>query len=330
MNLFYKKCSLFLLITFCAGASCFAEAQVRILGVGNSFTRNSMRFLPQIIKSDTDISADVAYAYIGGCPLDKHVTLADAHEADPAKGKQYGYNMNGESIGRNLSLKEILLDGEWDYITIQQVSSKSYKIETFYPYAERLIDYIRQYAPDAEIVIHETWAHSIDSHRVKAWDLLPDDMYAKLHAAYGQIGEEFGLRIVPVGTAYQNAKKHPLWDYQASNFDPKSVTYPKDKDNLPDASKSLHSVFHWKKNKDGEMYVGNDGFHANQNGEYLGGLVWYEFFFGQDAREVSYKPERITEEQAVSLREAAHETVQALEPETAEPAKAVAASAAGF
>lgn len=305
----YRKIVLLLLVTYFSGALSAAEAPIRILGVGNSFTRNSMRYLPQILESKPEITADVAYAYIGGCSLDKHVTLAEAHEADATQGNQYSYNMNGKTIQKNVSLKEMLQDGEWDYVTIQQVSSKSYKIESFYPYAERLINYIKKYAPDAEIVIHETWSHSIDSHRVKNWNLTPDAMYDKLHAAYAQVGEEFDLRIIPVGTAYQNAKKLPLWDYQPTTIDTKALVYPEDKHGLPDESKSLHAIFSWSKNKEGDMYVRNDGFHAGKYGEYLGALVWYEFFFNQDAREVTYKPDGFSEEQAVSLRGVAHETV---------------------
>ncbi|MDQ8196062.1 DUF4886 domain-containing protein [Coraliomargarita sp. SDUM461004] len=307
----YKKILFFLLISLSAGTLSAGEAPLRILGVGNSFTRNSMRYLPQIIKSNPDLSADVAYAYIGGCPLDKHVSLAEAHELDATKGKAYLYNMNGEDIRKQVPLKEMLEDGEWDYITIQQVSSKSFKIDTFYPYTERLIAYIKQYAPDAEIVIHETWAHSIDSYRVKSWGLKPDAMYADLHAAYAQVAEEFGLRVIPVGTAFQNAKKEALWDYQPTTIDTKTLVYPADQYNLPDQSKSLHKIFYWRKNNEGNMYVANDGYHAGKYGEYLGALVWYEFFFNADAREVSYKPNDFSDEQAVSLRQVAHETMHA-------------------
>ncbi|MBC2603807.1 DUF4886 domain-containing protein [Puniceicoccus vermicola] len=285
------------------------DGKIRILGVGNSFTRNAMRFLPQIVASEPSVEADVAYAYIGGCPLDKHVKLAEAHEANPEDGKKYSYNMNGKTIQKNVSLKEMLQDGIWDYVTIQQVSTKSYKIETYYPYAEKLIDYIHQYAPDAEIVIHETWPHSIDSYRYTDWGLDPKEMYEKLHAAYTQVAEEYGLKLIPVGTAFQNAKESPVWDYEATDIDVKTLVYPEDKDNLPDQSKSLHNVFFWRKNKEGEWYVGNDGFHANQNGEYLGGLIWNEFFFGIDPTTVTFAPKGMTEEQKTSLQEIAKETV---------------------
>lgn len=175
--------------------------------------------------------------------MDRHVTLAEAHESNPEKGNDYRYSINGQTVNPKTSLKQMLLDGQWDYITIQQVSSKSYKIETYYPYTEKLIDIIRRYSPNSTIVIHETWSHSIDCGRVKAWNLTPDDMYALLHAAYGQIAEEFKLDIIPVGTAFQNAKQRPLWDYAATTTDMSALSYPEDKNRLPDPSKSLHSTF---------------------------------------------------------------------------------------
>ncbi len=304
----YRVTLLFLTISV-SGLCHAADSHLRILGVGNSFTRNATRYLPALVDADPAVSVEVGLAYIGGCPLDKHVNLADAHEADSSKGCSYKYSINGKTVKNNASLKEMLLDGEWDYITIQQVSTKSYKIDSYYPYAERLINYIKQYAPDAEIIIHETWSHSIDSYRAREWGLDPDVMYTQLHAAYRQIGEEFGLQIIPVGTAFQNAKKQPHWDYQATEVDVKALHYPEDKDNLPDQSKSLHSIFSWAKSKDGQWSVKNDGFHANRNGELLGSLVWYEFFFNKDARDLSYQAEWLSADQMESLASVAHDTV---------------------
>lgn len=187
---------------------------------------------------------------------------------------------------------------------------QSPKIETYYPYAGELIAYIHHYAPQAEIIIHETWSHSIDSYRNLEWGIHPDDMYADLHAAYAQIAREFGLRVVPVGTAFQNARATPMWDYQPTTIDVKTLRYPQDKDNLPDQSRSLNSNFFWRKNDDNIWTLRNDGFHANANGEYLGGLVWYAFFFGADPRHINYSPPTLTEAQAASLRTIAYKTVQ--------------------
>ncbi|WP_309384576.1 DUF4886 domain-containing protein [Cerasicoccus frondis] len=297
-----------------AVASLNAEVEkVKILGVGNSFTNNANKYLAKIYDSVDSADADIGTAFIGGCSLDRHVKHAKEHEADPNTGNEYEYRLDWEMQGENLSLKEMLLAEDWDYITIQQVSTKSYKEESFYPYTEELIDYIRQYRPDAEIVVHETWSHSVNSYRAKDWKLDPDKMYEKLHANYAKIANEHGLRVIPVGTAFQNARATEMWDYQVDDFDSKNhdLTYPEDKNSLPDTSKSLNNDYYWKKGKDGNWFVVNDGFHANTAGEYLGALVWFEFFSGVDARTVPYKPDSLTDAQAASLRDIAHATVVA-------------------
>lgn len=300
-----------LLLTILPVAIYASDSATQILGIGNSFTQNAANYLPQIIKFSPEVEADVALAVISGSPLDKHVTLAKAHEANPESGNKYHFFMNHSLLKNGASLKEILQEREWDYITIQQVSTKSYKIDTYYPYAGELIAYIRQYAPNAEIVIHETWSHSIDSYRFKKRGLHPDDMYAQLHDAYKQIGNEYGLRVIPVGTAFQEAKKQPLWDYKPTEIDVSQLSYPEDKDNLPDESKSLHKIHFWQKDKEtGNRKLINDGYHAGKYGEYLGSLVWYEFFFGKDARELTHVPKGFTMEQVISLRKIAHETMQ--------------------
>lgn len=294
---------------------CSAEdGVVRILGVGNSFTVNSMKFIPKIVANDPEIKAEIGGAIIGGCPLDKHVRLAKEHEADPSKGNEYRYTLDGANFKTGVSLKEILLDRKWDYVTIQQLSTKSYKPETYTPYTGELLGYIRKYAPQAEIVIHETWSHSVNSYRNTEWKLNPDDMYDKLHAAYAAISKEYGLRVIPVGTAFQNARATPMFDEELTDVDVNSLNYPEDKDRLPELKNSLNHVFSWRKNKEGEWFVGNDGFHANHNGEYLGGLVWYGFFFEKDPRKVSFQPSTLTDEQAASLRDIAHQTLNAASP----------------
>lgn len=300
-----------LLFTIAVGLSAETET-IKVLGVGNSFTRNATKYLPEVFAASPD-QADIGAAIIGGCSLDRHVKHAKEHEADPNTGKHYAYLLNGEKVKGGTSLKEILLAEDWDYITIQQVSTKSFKEETFYPYAKELIDYIRQYRPVAEIVIHETWSHGVNSYRNKEWGLDPDEMYAQLQANYAKVAAENGLRVIPVGTAFQNARATDMWGSEPDGFDPKDndLTYPEDKDNLPDMSKSLTYDYSWRKNKEGKWFVNSDGFHANRNGEYLGGLVWYEFFTDGDAREITFKPESMSDAQAQSLKNIARQTVQA-------------------
>jgi len=286
--------------------------KVRILGVGNSFTQNATTYLTEIIKADPSLSADVGVAYIGGCSLERHTVVAKANEANPddPKGKAYNYVLNAKTVKKSVSLKDILRDGPWDHITIQQVSTGSWKEETFYPYARELVDYLKRYAPDATIVVHETWSHRIDCPRTKQWKMSPEEMYEKLHANYAKIAGELSAQVIPVGTAFENAKKLPLWQYEPpADFDPATLVYP----NLPDQSKSIHYGYSWQTDpKDKEKKVLRmDGFHAGRPGQFLGGLVWYEFFFHKDARANPFLPAKMTEEEAKSLREVAHQTMEA-------------------
>jgi len=305
-----KRIKQFCLFLFIASAAFGADAEtIRILGVGNSFTYNCVRFLPSVARSAGQVNVEVGWAIDPGSSLEEQITHAMAHESNIEEGKVYAYKVNHQSISKEASLKTILQDRKWDYITIQQVSSKSFEAESYYPHVSQLLNYIKKYAPEAEVVMNETWAHSVDSHRVDAWNLFPEEMYRQLHAAYTEVAAKYGLRLIPVGTAFEHAKATPMWNYQATTIDVDQLKHEEGVDNLPDESKSLHTIFRWQKKKNGEWFVRNDGFHASMNGQYLGALVWYAFFFDQDPREVTYRPRQISEEQAASLREIAYRTV---------------------
>lgn len=134
----------FFLISFSLTLGAGETRVVHVPGIGNSFTVNSMKFLPDIVASDPEIKGEIAGAILGGCPLDKHVRLANEHVADSSKGNDHTYKLNGQNLKTDISLKEILQDQEWDVVAIQQVSTKSYKLGTYTPYAGEMIKYIRK------------------------------------------------------------------------------------------------------------------------------------------------------------------------------------------
>lgn len=303
---FITLCSIVLALVFSVRAA-EEKKKVRILGIGNSFTVNATKFLPQIFKSDKDIDIDIAFAQIGGCSLERHVNVFTTNEKEPdnPKGKIYGYKLNSEKYQNGKSLKEVLQDGKWDYVTIQQVSWKSPDSKSYMPFAKQLYDYIKKYQPDTTIVFHETWAY--EKEPKKNFD--QDSMYKNLHASYGKIAKELDVAIIPVGTAFQNARKLPLWTFEPlKDFDEKSVNYP---DKLPVTGKSLNRGYYWRtdsKDKTKKV-VANDTHHASQAGEYLGGLVWYKFFTGKSPLKITYKPAALSQEQADSLKKVADEVV---------------------
>jgi hypothetical protein len=281
-----------------SSSTALAGKQVKVLGIGNSFTVNSYTFRQPLNDTDPQNQLIMSMAVIGGCPLEKHVHLAQLHEKNPSdpEGKPY----DGKS------LKEMLLADKWDFVTIQQFSVISADINTYRPYAKQLCDYIKKYCPSAKIVVHETWAYrSDDPQFTPGKDSL--DMYRKLHAAYHTIAAELGnLPIIPSGTAFQNALQRPDWTYQPDkNFDFKNATPP----TLPNQQHSLHAGWFWAKDEKGKSFLAFDGHHAGPAGEFLAALVWREIFLGIDVRKNTFKPEGMTEADAAILRQVAHATV---------------------
>ena len=278
--------------------------KLKVFAVGNSFSANAMRFLPQIVSSVKGCEIIAINAYIGGCPLEKHLNLARMHEADPnnLEGKPYPFE------GGNFSLKELLLKEEWDIITIQQASHFSYKPETYRPFAKELCDYIRKYRPEAEMAVHETWAYRADNANSFNESFSNADMYRELALAYDGIAKELGIkRMIPVGDAFQLVDEIPGQTFvKDSSFDQAKAVKPA----LPKQSPSLHVGWFWGS----DDILRYDHGHANVRGEYLGGLVWFGELFGKDPRKVKFVPEGIQKDDAKFLREAAFRTVNGEKP----------------
>jgi hypothetical protein len=287
-------------VAFCVAARAETK-EVKVLAVGNSFSANALRHFGDIVKASGNTTLALN-AMIGGCDFERHMRHADAFEADPNAPE-------GRPYPGKKSLKELLTTQKWDYVTIQQASPKSFKPETFHPHADRLIAYIKKYAPQAEIVIHQTWAYRDDHPYWGLTNFNHDVMYKGVRAAYDGLAKDTGFRLVPCGDAMEAARLDPAWGKFVPDpaFDPKTAVYPA----LPKNEKrSLHGGYSWKKDaKTGEHRLGLDKFHANTQGEYLQGCVWLEFFFGQSAVGNTFVPKGMTPEDAAILQRVAHRVV---------------------
>ena len=99
---------------------------MNILAIGNSFSQDATRYLHRIARSD-GFDLKVTNLYIGGCSLERHFRNMLSED------KAYGLESNGEITGFFVSLKEALLNRNWDYITIQQASHFSPDYNTYHP-----------------------------------------------------------------------------------------------------------------------------------------------------------------------------------------------------
>lgn len=278
---------------------------LKVLAIGNSFSGNASRYLNDIIKAAGDCKMIFGHAMIGGCPLDKHYNLAMKNEENPEDpmGKPY------KAGGKKLSLKEMLQSDKWDVVTIQQYSMYSFKPETYRPFSKDLYAYIKKYAPQAEVVFHQTWPYREDDPLFKD-GFTREKMYQDLTKAYYSTAKEIGIkRVIPVGDAFKLASESPEGKFEKDpNFDYKNPEHPK----LPDQAHSLNVGYSWKKdnkNPEAKPKLGYDGHHANMAGQFLGGCVWYEFLFGGDVTRNSFKPKEMSDEEAKFLRRIAHQIV---------------------
>ena len=125
---------------------------MNILSIGNSFSQDAQRYLHGIAKSDGYV-LNAFNLYIGGCPLSLHYRNMISEE------RAYLLEMNGESTGFKVSLKEALLNRDWDVVTVQQASRMSTNYETYQPYLNEIVAFVKQCVPKAKIAIHQTWAY---------------------------------------------------------------------------------------------------------------------------------------------------------------------------
>lgn len=181
---------------------------MNILAIGNSFSQDATAYLyPMAEAAGKEIK--VVNLYIGGCSLETHWTniLSDA--------ALYDYELNGQYTGRKISIKEALQEEAWDYVTLQQVSGDSGIIDTFYPYIFDLSEYVREYAPTAQQLLHQTWAYELDSNHpdfVK-YDRDQSKMDMAIKEVYHTLAERLSLRVIPSGDVIQKLRCVPVFDY---------------------------------------------------------------------------------------------------------------------
>lgn len=216
---------------------------MNILSIGNSFSCDAQRYLHRIARAD-GVKMTTVNLYIGGCPLSKHFRNMHSEE------RAYTLEVNGESTGFKVSIKEALLNREWDVITLQQASPASPRYETYQPYLSELSSYVKALCPKAKIYIHQTWAYEEGS--AKLVTLMG---YAKASQMYSDIVN-----------AYQSAA-------QAINAD-----------GILPGGEVFASLL-----EKGIPTVHRDTYHASYGlGRFALGLTWYRFLTGNDVTNNSF------------------------------------------
>lgn len=281
------------------------QKTVRLLSIGNSFSSDATDYLPGITAAGGHKFV-FGHARIGGSPLERHakaITAFETNPEDPA-GQPYRVTLPGGGFA-NVSLKALLIEQPWEYVTIQQGSWLSHKPETYQPYADQIVAYVRQHAPQAKILIHETWAYRADEEIFTKDNFTPDEMYARLHKGYQGLAKSVGATmIIPVGTAFQNTREDSRWVEEIAKVNLADYVRPK----LPPDDRSMYKSWLWTR-RQGVTQIYPDCRHASKYGKFLGAAVWYETLFGEDVRQNTYVPRDMDPADARLLRDIAHKTV---------------------
>ncbi len=232
---------------------------MNILCIGNSFSGDSTRYLHQIARKD-GVDLKVFSLFIGGCTLGMH--FRNMLSEQPA----YTLVHNGVSTGFRVSMKEALLNRKWDVITIQQGSHESFKPDTYHPYAEELVAYVRRMSPKAKIVVHQTWAYEQGSEKLAHFGFADQkDMFNGLKGAYEQLRDTVNADgMIPSGELFQKM--------------------------LANGFETVH----------------RDTFHASLGaGRYALGLLWYRMLTGADVMDNAFCDfdEEVTPEQVQTIKQ---------------------------
>ncbi len=156
---------------------------MKVLSIGNSFSQDAQRYLHEIAKvNDCDLVC--CNLYIGGCSLRTHyLNMLDDERA-------YAYEYNGQSTGLKVSIREVLKSNEWDIVTLQQASPQSFVPDSYVPYIQELVKFVKKYVPKAKIYLHQTWAYPVERPRLSAVGFeTTEEMFQAVQKTYADVRE---------------------------------------------------------------------------------------------------------------------------------------------
>ena len=271
------------------------ERGTKVLMIGNSFSICLLQHLPQV-AADRGVELDLASLYIGGCSLKRHWENVEKDGDKSFKPYQFGRNRFGKYTQGKANVCDVLRMAKWDIVTIQQASHESWNPETYRKYGELLLAKIRELAPQAKVYVQETWSYTPWDGRLAKWGITQEEMYEKLHAAYAGFSRQYGLGVIPFGTAVQEWRRRLPVKYAENSFGGDVV-----------GGGRQDERDHFKRGADGKWIPNCDVFHLGRKGEYFQALVWAKTLFGVDLVDLKYKPDFVTDSDAELMREIAAE-----------------------
>lgn len=243
---------------------------IKVLAIGNSFSQDAIeQYLYELAAADS-LQIVIGNLYYGGCSLRQHCAFLK----DDIHAYQYRKITGGIKVDTpNTSLREALADESWDYVSFQQVSQDSGLPESYKPYLDELMAFVRQNVrPDTKFIFHMTWAYASDSNHggFQNYNKSQAEMYRAIVATAKEIAgnDKFHI-LIPSGTAIQNARTSKIGDKLC-----------------------------------------RDGFHLQLTyGRYTAACTWFEALFKKSVIGNKFAPKGVSEYQKSVAQRAAHAAI---------------------
>lgn len=255
-----------------AGGAYAQQKTVRILAIGNSFSQDAVeQYLHELAEAE-GISTIIGNMFIGGCSLERHVKNARDNALAYAYRK-IGTDGKKREKGK-MSLEAVLVDEDWDYVSLQQASPFSGMYETYEASLPELIEYVKARLPKkTKLMLHQTWAYASTSKHsgFKNYNCNQLTMYQAITDAVKKAAKVNRIKIViPSGTAIQNARTSFIGDH-----------------------------------------LNRDGYHLDVKvGRYTAACTWFERIFKHNVVGNPYAPEGLDEARKTVAQQAAHAAVK--------------------
>lgn len=249
------------------------ESGLKILSIGNSFSRDTMEHVPNIAAALGVHDFKFANLYIGGCSLKQH----HYNITNNVSGYEYDTNTGaGWEKTPEYSIEAAIKEEDWDIISIQHGTKDGslYTDPDSYRELLPLIEKVRAIAGNRpKIAFNMAWVPEPESGRKEITSYGGDQvlMYEKLAELTKNLiaAQDAVYGVSPAGTAIQNAR-----------------TCYKGK-------------------------LTRDNFHLTYGlGRYIAGLTFIKALCGFDLAPVCWCPEGVTQEEMAMAKKAANEAVK--------------------
>lgn len=189
--------------------------ELKILGIGNSYTEDAMLLLPNLLDSAHIYNVTLGMLTLGGAALDTHLAnyLRDSHVYTFEVTKENHW----EPVSTSYTISDAINYSDWDIIILQQVSKWSGQIKTYQPYLDQLIRRLSDHCSNGNVVLgwHMTWAYASNytNGDFKSYGYNQGNMYSQIVESTQAMQAKTGIQvIIPSGTAIQNLRNTPLND----------------------------------------------------------------------------------------------------------------------